>query len=488
MNARDLAVRTTAIDGLLLVELPVHGDNRGWFKENWQRAKAVAAGLPDASFVQHNISFNGSRGTTRGIHAEPWDKYVSVATGRVFGAWVDLREGPGFGTVVTHEVTPGTAVFVPRGVGNAFQTLEEATAYSYLVTDHWRADATAEYSFVNLGDPQLGIAWPVPLADAELSAKDRAHPPLDDVAPLAPAPVLVLGAHGQVGLALIARLSKLRVPFTAWTRAELDLADPAAWPGEIRSGDALRRYRAVVNAAAFTAVDDAETPEGRATAWAVNATGVGALAAACARAGTTLVHFSTDYVFDGALPLGAAYAPDDPMAPLSVYGQSKAAGETAVRTCPRHYVVRTSWVIGQGKNFVATMAALAERGTNPRVVADQHGRLTAAADLAAGALHLVDTGAPYGTYHLTGSGEPCTWADVARWVFEDLGHDPDRVTPVSTAEYNGGENYGAPRPVNSVLDIASVLDAGVTPRDSRAVARQGAAAFGGRRPTIGSEE
>lgn len=283
MNAQDLTVHTTAIDGLLLVDVPVHGDNRGWFKENWQRAKAVAAGLPDASFVQNNISFNGSRGTTRGIHAEPWDKYVSVATGRIFGAWVDLRQGPGFGTVVTHEVTPGTAVFVPRGVGNAFQTLEEATAYTYLVTDHWRADATAEYSFVNLGDPRLGIEWPVPLAQAELSDKDRAHPALDDVAPLAPAPVLVLGARGQVGLALTARLSTMGLPFTAWTREQLDLANPAAWPEEIRSGDALRRYRAVVNAAAFTAVDAAENAEGRAEAWAVNATGVGALAAACAR-------------------------------------------------------------------------------------------------------------------------------------------------------------------------------------------------------------
>lgn len=131
-------MHTTAIDGLLLVDVLVHGDNRGWFTENWQRAKAVAAGLPDASFVQNNISFNGSRGTTRGIHAEPWDKYVSVATGRIFGAWVALREGPGFGTVVTHEITPGTAVFVPRGVGNAFQTLGRPppTPTTYLVTDH----------------------------------------------------------------------------------------------------------------------------------------------------------------------------------------------------------------------------------------------------------------------------------------------------------------------------------------------------------------
>ena len=471
MNAQDLTVHTTAIDGLRFVEVPVHGDNRGWFKENWQRAKAVAAGLPDASFVQNNISFNGSRGTTRGIHAEPWDKYVSVATGRIFGAWVDLRQGPGFGTVVTHEVTPGTAVFVPRGVGNAFQTLEEATAYTYLVTDHWRADATAEYSFVNLGDPRLGIEWPVPLAQAELSDKDRAHPALDDVAPLAPAPVLVLGARGQVGLALTELLAARGLPFTAWTRSELDLADPASWPAEISSGDALRRYRAVVNAAAFTAVDAAESTEGRAAAWAVNATGVGALAAACARAGTTLVHFSTDYVFDGALPLGSAYAPEDPVAPLSVYGQSKAAGETAVRACPRHYVIRTSWVIGQGKNFVATMADLARRGVDPAVVADQHGRLTAAADLAEGALHLVDSGAAPGTYHLTGSGEPCTWAEIARWVFEELGVDPERVRPVGTAEYTAGKVGIAPRPTNSCLDTTSLEATGFSPRDSRAVVR-----------------
>ncbi|WP_330446410.1 dTDP-4-dehydrorhamnose 3,5-epimerase family protein [Kocuria rhizophila] len=288
-------MHTTAIDGLLLVDVPAHGDNRGWFTENWQRAKAVAAGLPDASFVQNNISFNGSRGATRGIHAEPWDKYLSVATGRIFGAWVNLREGPGFGTVVTHEITPGTTVFVPRGVGNAFQTLGEATAYTYLVTDHWRADATAEYSFVNLGDPQLGIEWPVPLTQAELPDKDRAHPALDDVAPLAPAPLLVLGARGQVGLALTARLSTTGVPFTAWTREELDLADPASWPAEI----------------------------------------------------------------------SPAYTTDHPVAPLSLYGQSKAAGETAVRACPRHYVIRTSWVIGEGMNFVATMARLPEQGWAP---------------------------------------------------------------------------------------------------------------------------
>ncbi len=100
-------ISTTPIPGLLVVRMPVHADNRGWFKENWQRAKMVAAGLPDFGPVQHNIAFNTSAGTTRGIHAEPWDKLVSVATGRVFGAWVDLRAGESFGTTFTAELDAG---------------------------------------------------------------------------------------------------------------------------------------------------------------------------------------------------------------------------------------------------------------------------------------------------------------------------------------------------------------------------------------------
>lgn len=176
-----LALHTTPIEGLLRLDIPVHGDNRGWFKENWQREKMIALGLPDIGPVQNNISFNKSRGTTRGIHAEPWDKFISVATGSVFGAWVDLREGPAFGTVYTTVITPSVAVYVPRGVGNAFQTLEDSTAYTYLVNEHWSPEA--EYTFLNLADETVGIAWPVPLSEAELSAKDVEHPSLSDVVP-----------------------------------------------------------------------------------------------------------------------------------------------------------------------------------------------------------------------------------------------------------------------------------------------------------------
>src|SRR5690606_16723744 len=174
------AVRTTPIPGLLVLDLPVHGDARGWFKENWQREKMLAAGLPDFGPVQNNISFNETPGVTRGIHAEPWDKYISVATGTVFGAWVDLREGPTFGATYWHEITPEIAIFVPRSVGNAFQTPEAPAAYTDLVNDHWSAGAQAQYTFLTLADETVAIPWPIPLEQAELSAKDLAHPRLAD--------------------------------------------------------------------------------------------------------------------------------------------------------------------------------------------------------------------------------------------------------------------------------------------------------------------
>lgn len=458
-----LEVTTTPIPGLLLVRLPVHGDSRGWFKENWQREKMLAAGLPDFGPVQNNISFNTARGTTRGIHAEPWDKYVSVATGRIFGAWVDLREGESFGRVFTAEVDPSVAVFVPRGVGNSFQTLEEDTAYTYLVNDHWSAEAQEEYSFLNLADETVGISWPVPLEEAELSEKDRNHPRLAQARPVPPAPYLITGANGQLGRALVQKCRERGIPHIAATREQLDLAHPASWADGFR----WRSLRGIINAAAHTAVDAAESAEGRREAWAANATGVAALAGVARENGLPLAHVSTDYVFDGSRPVGEFYTPDDAVAPLGAYGQSKAAGEQAAMVVPRHYVVRTSWVIGQGRNFVATMASLAERGVDPRVVDDQHGRPTFAEDLAEGILHLLESEASPGIYHLSNAGPVITWADLAARVFELTGHDPARVGRTSTTEYFAQAESFAPRPVNSALDLSRTQEAGFTPRDHR---------------------
>ncbi|MEZ3160062.1 bifunctional dTDP-4-dehydrorhamnose 3,5-epimerase family protein/NAD(P)-dependent oxidoreductase [Microbacterium sp. BWT-B31] len=454
---KQLSPTETPIPGLVYWDLPVHGDSRGWFKENWQREKMVALGLPDFAPVQNNISFNDAVGTTRGIHAEPWDKWVSVAAGRIFGAWVDLREGPSFGTVFTIELDPSRAIFVPRGVGNSYQTLEPDTAYTYLVNDHW--SPSASYTFLNLSDETAAIDWPIPLDQVEISAKDLEHPRLADVTPMTPRKTLVLGAGGQLGRALRAEFAEApEVEFA--TRDDLDLAS-----AELATARRWRDYGTIINAAAYTAVDAAETPEGRQAAWAANVTGVAALARVAAANGITLVQVSSDYVFDGSS--ARPYTESDPVAPLGVYGQTKAAGDLAAATAPRHYIVRTSWVIGDGKNFVGTMASLAARGIDPKVVDDQIGRLTFTSDLARGIRHLIQADAPYGVYNLTGAGEPTSWADIARRVFELSGHDPARVTGVTTEEYFASASGPvAPRPRNSVLDLAKIQGSGFEPADA----------------------
>jgi len=176
---------TTDIPGLIWFDVTHVGDERGYFQEKFQKAKLVAAGMPETfNVVQNSLSYNKEMGVTRGIHAEPWDKYVSVVTGRVFCAYVDLRTGPTFGKIVTVEVTPDKAVFVPQGVGNSFQTLEPDTYYLYSVSAHWSADNLNKYSFVNLADPDLAINWPISLDKATMSDKDRNHPMLKDVTPL----------------------------------------------------------------------------------------------------------------------------------------------------------------------------------------------------------------------------------------------------------------------------------------------------------------
>lgn len=178
----ELTVRDTTIPGFYIVNLVVNGDNRGWFKENYQKEKMEALGLPEFEVVQNNFSYNQQAGVTRGLHAEPWEKFISVANGSVFGAWVDLREGDTFGQTLTLKINPGVAVFVPRGVANGYQTLEPNVTYTYLVNDHW--SPKAEYTFVNLFDPELNIDWPIGEERAIISEKDAAHPLLKDVEPV----------------------------------------------------------------------------------------------------------------------------------------------------------------------------------------------------------------------------------------------------------------------------------------------------------------
>ncbi len=449
---KELTVEKTTIPGLLILSLPVHGDNRGWFKENWQNAKMNALGLPEFGPVQNNISFNAKRGVTRGIHAEPWDKYISVGYGRIFGAWVDLREGDSFGTVFTAEIDPSKAIFVPRGVGNSFQALDDNTVYTYLVNDHWTQEAQSLYAALNLADKTVAIDWPIPLAQAELSDKDKLNPSLADVKPMQPKKTLIVGAYGQLGRAL-----QVEFPDAECVdRDTLDISDSS-----VLTARNWRDYGLILNAAAYTAVDLAETPEGRREAWQANVQAVQNLVHIAARNNITLVHVSSDYVFDGT---SVPHTEDESFSPLSVYGQTKAAGDALVGTVPRHYLLRTSWVVGDGKNFVLTMKGLAEKGVKPSVVNDQIGRLTFASELARGIKHLVTTESPYGTYNLTGDGESVSWADIAAKVYELTGHDPKDVTGVSTEEYYAGKTGIAPRPLQSALDLTKIKSTGFEPR------------------------
>ncbi|MET9909856.1 dTDP-4-dehydrorhamnose reductase [Streptomyces sp. NPDC006476] len=273
---------------------------------------------------------------------------------------------------------------------------------------------------------------------------------------------LVTGAGGMLGQDVLARLAEAEETAVALDRAALDLTDADA---VVR---ALEEHRpsVVVNCAAWTAVDDAETREDEALR--INGDGPRHLAEACARTGAVLLHVSTDYVFAG--DADEPYAEDAPTAPRSAYGRTKLAGEQAVlKSLPeRGYVVRTAWLYGAGgPNFVRTMIKLEGVKDTLDVVDDQRGQPTWSADLAAllyelGRAALADV-APAGVYHGTSSGET-TWFGFTRAIFERLGADPERVRPTTSEAFV----RPAPRPAYSVLGHDRWAAAGITPiRDWR---------------------
>lgn len=181
------AHKIAEIPGVIQFDLPVHGDNRGWFKENFQKEKMLPLGFPEGFFaqgkLQNNVSFS-KKNVLRGLHAEPWDKYISVADGgKVLGAWVDLREGETFGNTYQTVIDASKGIFVPKGVANGFQVLSDTVSYSYLVNDYWALELKPKYAFVNYADPTLGIDWE-DVANAEVSEADKKHPLLKDVVPL----------------------------------------------------------------------------------------------------------------------------------------------------------------------------------------------------------------------------------------------------------------------------------------------------------------
>jgi dTDP-4-dehydrorhamnose 3,5-epimerase-like enzyme len=179
----ELHISKTDIPGLLVIALAVRGDSRGWSKDSFRKDKMIEQGFPaDFAVVQNSVVYGAQRGATRGIHADFWDKYVSIAIGSAFAAVVDLRKGDTFGKVLTFELNPGIALFVPKGCGEAYQSMEDGTTFSALSN-------VAEVSedkrvAINLRDPELKIQWPLPLEVSEISAKDKVNPMLKDIQPI----------------------------------------------------------------------------------------------------------------------------------------------------------------------------------------------------------------------------------------------------------------------------------------------------------------
>lgn len=265
--------------------------------------------------------------------------------------------------------------------------------------------------------------------------------------------ILIIGAAGQLGTAFRNRFPNA----IATDRDELDITD---WES-VKNFD-WSKVDLILNAAAYTNVDGAETPEGRASAWNINAVAVSYLAKVANQHDLTIVHISSEYVFDGNK---APHTETEQFTPLGVYAQSKAAGDIAVATASKYYILRTSWVIGEGNNFVRTMMGLAAKNISPTVVDDQVGRLTFTETLVDATEHLLQTKAAYGTYNVSNSGEPASWADITRAIFSELERDDLTVTGTSTAEYFASKPEAAPRPLKSEMDLQKILATGLILRD-----------------------
>ena len=265
--------------------------------------------------------------------------------------------------------------------------------------------------------------------------------------------IFIVGANGQLGRALRQQYPEARFADID----EMDITDRQSVESFDWSGISI-----VLNAAACTNVDGAETPEGRVAAWKVNASAVANLTRVCRTHNMTLVHISSDYVFDGTKE---PHFENEDFSPLSVYGASKAAGDLLVEQLDNFYLLRTTWVIGEGKNFVRTMLGLAEKNISPTVVHDQIGRLTFTRELVRIIDHLLSTQAPFGTYNATNDGPLESWADITRRIFELAGRNDLTVTNTTTAEYFAGKDGIAPRPLGSDMSLDKLHSTGFTSRD-----------------------
>jgi dTDP-4-dehydrorhamnose 3,5-epimerase/reductase len=274
------------------------------------------------------------------------------------------------------------------------------------------------------------------------------------------ASLLITGSRGLVGRAI----AKHFPGAIAATHRTLDIADITA----LNSYD-WSNIRYIVNAAALVNIEYSETPEGLAKTWDVNAFGVSNLAKIALKHDITLIQFCSDYVFDGKC---TPHREDESVSPLNVYGQSKAASSLITSIVPQHYVIRTSWVFGEGRNFVDTMVKFAASDISPTVVADQVGRPTSTALLANAIEHILHNRLPFGTYNVTNSGDEVSWAEVARETFSLIERPDLKVKEVTTQEYQRQQRNYTARPLGSTLALDKIESTGIAVIDWREAIKQ----------------
>lgn len=428
----ELRINQTEIPGLLVLHLGVQYNDDGWFKESWHRATMTALGLPDFHPVQFNVRHVEQRGVTRGFYAEPWDRLITVVRGRAMGAWVDLRPGASYGRTVTADLDPAVAVFVPRGVANAHQILEDHTTMAVLLDHHWTPESRQRYSTVNLFDPRLAIPWPISRDRAIVSHSDSLNPLLADATPYPPRRTLIAGTDTPLGRALLG----------AWPGATG--VPSSALDGELD----VTEYATVVHAVGGAGGVAWEGP-----GWSVVAGRAQRLAGLARRHGLGYVQVSADSSFERDAP---EHAEIDRLSLATGHGQAVAVAEVVAGGVPRHLIVRTGWVLGPDEGFLHDTVAAARHGRPLTVDGDARGRLTYASQLVAGIRHLLDVGAEAGVYNLTGDGRAVSWLDAARRIYLVMGADPGLVD----AGIGGDAGAGA------LLDLARIKATGFRPGNS----------------------
>lgn len=463
MKFPKLKTKTTKIQGLKIINLELHHDNRGWYKENWNKHK-LPIEMSDQIWIQNNISFTNKKGTIRGIHVEPWDKYVSVVTGKIFGLWIDLRkDSPTFGEVESHEIDANLAVFVPRGVGNSFQTLEDNTTFTYLINGSFSEKDRHKYISMNVKDEKVIKKWPISPnnPDIIISDNDKKNPFFKNIKPMSKKKILVIGCNGQLGSEVYeyAKKHKIEHDFifsdvgeSKHMSMKFDFTDE----NEYQKID-WTDVETIINCAAYTNVDKAETEIEQ--CWKLNAYSLNLLVKYASKHNIKIVHVSTDYIFNGEREI---HYEDELPSPLNVYGHSKAAGDLIVSSYKKHYIIRTSWVIGNGKNFVKTMFNLfKDKQRRLNIVNDQFGRLTFCSTLVDGIFHLLNRQCDYGTYNLTNSGDVVCWGEIAKYIAKLVKFNVKNITLMSTKEYRQINDVVALRPKNSVMSLNKIQTTGL---------------------------